>query len=180
MAVMLSLAWMAAGLAAGAAPGQAGQEIPVTKGQTFADKEVSLPSDVRGKVTILVIGFSKSSKVQTGEWGKHVAEEFGQDGGVTYYQMPVLESVPRMMRGMVTRSIRNGTAPEMKEHMLPVFEKEEEWKTLVKFSGANDAYVVVLDREGKLAWSGSGKWTEERFATLRTAMAKLKTNSADR
>jgi hypothetical protein len=147
-------------------------EIPVTKGQTFAGEDILLPADVRGRVTILVMGFSKGSKVQTGEWGKHVAV-FAEAKNMAHYQMPVLESVPRMMRGMVTRSIRNGTAPEMREHFLPIFEKEDEWKKLVKFSGPDDAYVVVLDREGRVAWLGNGKWTEQVFGAMRNVAEKL-------
>jgi ATP10 protein len=171
-AVMLILACIEAGVAAG-------QEIAITKGRTFADKDVTLPADVRGKVAILIMGFSKNSSAQTHVWGKQIAEGPGKDAGVVFYQLPMLESVPRMIRGMVTRSIRNDTAPEMKEHMLPVFEKEKEWKSLVKFSAADDAYIVVLDREGKVAWLGSGPWTEEKFATLRTAVAKLVASSGD-
>jgi hypothetical protein len=156
----------------GAALGQESSEIPVTKGQTFAGKDILLPADVRGRVAILVMGFSKGSKVQTGEWGKHVAV-FAEAKNMAHYQMPVLESVPRMMRGMVTRSIRNGTAPEMREHFLPIFEKEDEWKKLVKFSGPDDAYVVVLDREGRVAWLGNGKWTEQVFGAMRNVAEKL-------
>jgi hypothetical protein len=159
----------------GAASGQVSlerAEIPVTKGQTFVGKDILLPADVRGRVTILVMGFSKGSKLQTGEWGQHVAV-FAEANNMAHYQMPVLESVPRMMRGMVTRSIRNGTAPEMREHFLPIFEKEDEWKKLVKFSGPEDAYVVVLDREGRVAWLGNGKWTEQVFGAMRNVAEKL-------
>jgi hypothetical protein len=164
-------------LAGLAAESVAGQEIPVVTGQTLAGKDVKLPADVRGKVAILIMGFSKNSSAQTGAWGKQVAEGPGKDAGVVFYQLPMLESVPRMIRGMVTRSIRNDTAPEMKEHMLPIFEKEKEWKSLVKFSAADDAYLLVLDGQGKVAWFGNGIWTPEAFRTLRTVVAKLLASS---
>ena len=57
---------------------------------------------------MLVLGFSKSSGDVCKGWGQRLAESYRNSYEVVYYQMPVLEGVPKLIRGMVTKSIKSG------------------------------------------------------------------------
>src|SRR5215469_15598658 len=81
----------------GVAQSQSGR-IPVTHGTSFAGTAVNLPGDLRGKVGVLVIGFSKSSGDVSKVWGQHLASTYENSHDVMYYQMPELESAPKLVR----------------------------------------------------------------------------------
>ena len=76
-----------------------------------------------------------------------------------FYQMPVLESVPKFVRGMVLKSIKSGVPEREQPHFLPTFSDEAEWRKIVRYANPDDAYVLVVDREGKVRWQTSGKVT---------------------
>jgi hypothetical protein len=79
--------------------------IPTTHGTSFAGNPVTLPDDLRGRVGVLVIGFSKSSGDVCKGWGQRLAATYRDSHDVAYYQMPVLEAVPKLVRGMVVKGI---------------------------------------------------------------------------
>jgi predicted transcriptional regulator len=80
--------------------------------------------------------------------------------------MPVLEDVPKIVRGMVMKSIRSGVPATEQPHFLPVLDNEAEWKKVTRFRNPDDAYVVVVDGDGNIRWQISGKVSDSGFAAL--------------
>jgi hypothetical protein len=85
---------------------QGAQEMPKIEGESFAGAHVVLPDATSGKVAILVFGFSKASKGPTSEWAKKISAEYANQPSFALYQLPVLEGVPRFIRGTVISGIR--------------------------------------------------------------------------
>jgi len=141
--------------------------IPSLQGTTFAGQTVSLPQQLKGGVGVLVLGFSKKSGDVCKGWGQRLAEGYRDSHDVMYFQMPVLESVPKLIRGMVMRSIKSGVPEGVQAHFLPVFSDEAEWRTIARYSNADDAYVLVVDGEGRVRWQTSGKVTDAGFEALK-------------
>jgi hypothetical protein len=127
------------------------QELPRIEGENFVGRKVVLPEAVAGKVAVLVLGFSKGSKTQTSAWGKRIHAEFQNQPAVELYQLPVLEDVPRFVRGVVISGIKSGVPENMRDHVVPVLRGEKELKKLVSYRDPDDAYLLVLDRSGKVA-----------------------------
>jgi len=70
-AILLSLLfWNVAGFA------QSTPAFPRIQGETFAGRKVQLPEDVRGKVGVLIFGFTKASSKPTGAWAKKISADF--------------------------------------------------------------------------------------------------------
>jgi hypothetical protein len=153
-------------------------QIPATHGTTFAGNQVTLPADLHGRVGVLVIGFSKNSGDRCKGWGQRVAGSYGDSRDVSYYQMPVLEGVPKLIRGMVVKGIRSGVAGAEEPHFLPTFSGEAEWRKVAHYANADDAYVLVVDGEGKVRWQTSGKVTDAGFETLKEQVETLRKQSA--
>jgi hypothetical protein len=152
--------------------------IPTTHGTSFGGGQVTLPDDLRGRVGVLVLGFSKSSGDVCKGWGERLEQSYQSSREVMFYQMPVLESAPKFVRGMVLKSMRSGVPEAMQAHFMPVFSGESEWKKVARFANADDAYVLVVDGEGKVRWQTSGKVTEAGFAALKEQVEALQALSA--
>jgi hypothetical protein len=145
----------------------------------LAGTQVALPDDLRGRVGVLVLGFSKSSGDVSKGWGQRLAASYAKSSGVVYYEMPVLESVPKLIRGMVVKSIRSGVPEAEQQHLMPVFSDEAEWKKIARFANADDAYVLVVDGDGRVRWQTSGKVTDAGFAALKEQVGALRAQAME-
>jgi hypothetical protein len=94
-----------------------------------------------------------------------------------FYQMPVLESVPNLIRGMVLKSMRSGVPEAMQPHFMPTFSDEAEWKRIARYANPDDAYVLVVDGDGRVRWQTSGKVTDAGFGALKEQVEALRTKS---
>jgi len=141
--------------------------IPQTHATSLASTAVVLPDDLRGRVGVLVLGFSKSSGEVCKGWGQRLAESYRDSREVTYYQMPVLEAVPKLIRGMVVKSIKSGVPEAEQAHFLPLFSDEAAWQKIAHYANSDDAYVLVVDGDGKVLWQTSGRVTDAGFAAVR-------------
>ncbi len=151
----------------------AAQQMPKVDEQNLAGQRVVLPDAAAGKVAILILGFTRASKEPTGEWRQKIQAELGRAIGLEVYTMPVLEEVPAFVRGMVISGIRRGTPESQRDHFVPVLHNEAEWKKLVNYKEADDAYLVVLDRSGKIAYQTHGPLTAQSYAQLRQRVEEM-------
>lgn len=140
--------------------------IPATHTTTLAGRPFEFPGSLKGN-SILIIGFTQKSAQPMRDWSKGLATVC--DKTVPCIQVPLLESVPRFFRSLVVRSIAKEVPDSMKESFAPAFEKEEQWKRLVDYSAPDDAYIVVVDRDGNVKWKAHGPVSEEKLRELRTA-----------
>ena len=148
------------------------QSLPRLQETNLAGHEVALPDAAKGKIAILVMGFTRGSKVPTSEWGKKIASDYASRG-VELYQLPVLEEVPRVIRGMVISGIKNGVPENEREHFVPVLHHESELKKLVGYKEADDAYLVILGRDGNIAYQTHGMFSDAAYAQFRTHLDPL-------
>jgi predicted transcriptional regulator len=59
-----------------------------------------------------------------------------------------------------------------------MFSGEAEWRKVAHYANADDAYVLVVDGEGRVRWQTSGKVTDAGFETLKEQVETLRKQSA--
>ncbi|MHB8420702.1 MAG: hypothetical protein ACYDCL_21730 [Myxococcales bacterium] len=128
--------------------------VPRTETESAAGAPVILPEAIRGRVALLIVGFTKASAGGAKAWEAALRERHGADPRVAIERIAVLESVPRLLRGLVRRMARGQEAPERLGSFLLLFNSEAAWKTLAGFEprAADAAYLLVVDRQGLLRW----------------------------
>ena len=147
-------------------PASIAQSLPKTEEVTLAGNQINLESSLKGNTAILILGFSKKSEGQVREWTKALLTEISAEHSVVIFEMPILEGMPRLVRGMALRSMKNASSPTEQEHFLPVFHNEMQWKQVAQFSEPDDAYIIVIDREGKIVWREHGPIDDKRKTEL--------------
>ena len=149
------------------------QQLPRLQEENLPGQQVTLPDAASGKVTALVFGFTKASQNSTGPWMKHLRDDFGKSGGFDLYQLPVIEEAPRMIRGMIISGMKKGVPENERANFIPVLHKEADLKKLVNYKEPDDAYIVVLDRNGKVVYQTHGGVDAAGYADLRTQLQGL-------
>jgi len=149
------------------------QAMPTISGESLAGGKVVLPEAAKGKVAVLIFGFTKASKETTKAWATRLNSELGGQPDFVLWQLPVLEDVPRLIRGMVISGMKKTVPGNLRDHFVPLLESEAELKKLVNYKDANDAYLVVLDRSSQIVQQLHSASPETGFAQLRTGIQTL-------
>lgn len=152
---------------------QSARQLPRIEGDSFASHHVVLPDAAASKVAVLIFGFTKASKNPTSAWAEKLQSDFGSRPGFEIYQLPVLEEVPRFIRGMVISGIRKGVPENKRDHFVPILQGEADLKKLVGYKEPDDAYLVILDRAGNLVQQIRGAPNDSNYAQLRSSIESL-------
>lgn len=147
--------------------------MPKIEGENFAGHKVALPDAAAGKVAVLIFGFTKASKGPTTAWADKFLADFGTRPDFEVYQLPVLEDVPRFVRGMVIAGIRKGVPENRRDHFVPILQGEPELKTFVHYSEPDDAYLAVPSRAGRVLELSHGTASDANYARMREKIESI-------
>ena len=131
------------------------------------------PRPLAGKITVLILGFSKQGGQRTGPWQEHLSQDFANDRHFTSYTIAVLEDVPALFRGMIKSGIRSGTPAAKRDHMVTTVSGESALKKFAAVSDSSVPYLVLLDGSGHARWSGHGQFEQQQYDELRVAVKNL-------
>ena len=154
---------------AGAMPAQAqidGAVLPSTPATTLAGAALTLP--VPGKITLLAVGFSRSSGSAAGVAWKQIQPFCAAHPQIACYQVAVLQDAPGWIRSMIERGLRHARTQAEREQFVTVVTNEQAWKQALQDADANAGYAVLSAADGRILWAAHG--TE---ATMRIDMATL-------
>ncbi len=154
------------------------QRIPDIHTTSFSGELVDLPAMLQGKIAILILGFSKGSRTQATLWGRRLPTDYFYSPDVLYFEMPVLEAVPRLLRGAVLRSIKSEVSARSQPHFAPLTTDEGRWRTVVHYNQPKDAYVLVVDSNGLVQAQFQGEPTDASYQELKRRVEQLQSTSA--
>ena len=146
--------------------------LPDLRGETLDGKSIALPSATAGKVTLLLMAFSRRGGDDANVWRDRFEHDFPNGALVTTYAVAMLEDAPSLMRGMIKAGMRSGVPPARRSHFVVCVSNEQTWK---KFTGMSDdkwPYLVLLDGSGHVRWNEGGLFSESRYAELKAAVSE--------
>jgi ATP10 protein len=153
---------------------EAETRIPELHATSLSNEAVNLPEDLKGKVGVLVIGFSRSSRDADSAWGKRLAADYRESPTVVYYEMPVLAAAPRMIRGFIVKSIKSSLPASEQARFVVILENEMAWKAVTHYERPDDPYLLVVDGEGNVVWQTQGMATDAAYADLKQHVEALR------
>jgi hypothetical protein len=169
--------WAYLAMVAGASVAGLGQtraaRIPPVHAAALSGEMVDLPSGLHGKVGVLVVGFSQGAREGVTEWGKRLAAEYRGSAAVVYYEMPVLAGAPKLLRGMIVRSIKSSVPERAQARFVPLMEGEAAWRALAHYSRPDDPYVLVVDGDGVVRWQTQGVPSDAAYAAVKQQVERL-------
>ncbi len=144
------------------------QTIPATRATALDGHSVALPQDLSAPATVLILGFGKHSADATTAWEKPVRQQLAQPGRIGFYDMAMLAEVPGFVRPMVLRAVKHDVPDVLKPNFLPLTAQEDAWKQVAGYANdqAEAAYVLLVDRTGKVRWSTHAAFTPTGFTEL--------------
>lgn len=162
-----------------ASPGQeslrVGALLPTLKGQFLTGRDAVLPQESSGKVALVAMGFTYASRVPVEAWGHWYRATMGSRADVTFFEVPMIGGLATLGRWFIDRGMRSGTPVELHDHVITVYGGTGNWKQRLAYSPEreDDAYLIVLDREGVVRWLHHGVFDPPQADALQRLLASL-------
>jgi hypothetical protein len=147
--------------------------IPAAHGTTLTGTTVALPAALKGKVGVLVLGFSHASQGEVASWGRLLDANYGKSNDVAYFELPMIGGAPKMLRGMIVKKMGSAVPGAEKQHYIPLVEGEPAWRAAAHYDEPDDAYVMLVDDEGLILWQTEGEATDAAWGELKRRLAKV-------
>lgn len=178
LALVAVTVWAAPG-PGGAALLTVGQRMPPLKGDLLSGKPGVLPDLAAGQTALVILGFSYDSRFQVEAWAEKFRVRYRAAADVTLFEVPMMGSAARLGRWFIDSGMRKNTPPELYGRVMTVYGGNDDWKVRVGFSAADDAYLVLIDRQGIVRWLAHGPVSEERLQALSAVVDSLSQTATD-
>jgi hypothetical protein len=150
-----------------------GDTLPVLKGEFLDGRSAELPVLAQGKVTLLVLGFSRDAQAAVEGWTKRFRADFEADRQVRFYEIRMVGGLKVMAKPLIEGGIRKDTQGEDYEHVITVFGGAKFWKDRLRFRNGKDAYLILLGQEGAIRWVGHGFISEAKYGEMAAQVRRL-------
>ena len=154
---------------------RAGDRLPALEGQYLSGADAELPRASSGKIALVAMGFTYKSRFPVEAWGSWYRATIGSRTDITFFEVPMIGGVATLGRWFINRGMRNGTPAELHERVITVYGGTGDWKKRVGYSAEreDDAYLIVLDRDGIVRWLHHGAFDESAASDLRARLTSL-------
>jgi hypothetical protein len=149
-----------------------GDLMPPLRGEFLSGRKAVLPDAARGRVALVALGFSYGSRFAVEAWIARFRRDFGADSALTFFEVPVLGGLARAARPFIDGGMRRGTPQALHENVITVYGGASEWKSRAGFHEPDDAYLLLLDRAGRIVWRHAGPFREADYALLAAAVKR--------
>lgn len=156
-----------------------GKIFPDMQAESVEDKVVKLPQDVKGKYTLLGLAYSKKSEDELNSWFQPVFEKFiqktnGLMSGFSYdvnvYFIPMFTGVNAAATGTAKRKAIKNVDPQLLTYILFYKGELKTYKEALDFEKKDIPYFFVLDKEGKIVYATSGKYSTAKMDEIEEAI----------
>ncbi|MBE7545346.1 MAG: hypothetical protein M9913_16095 [Bryobacteraceae bacterium] len=143
-----------------------GEPLPSLQGKDLSGTPIELPAAARGDVTLLIVGFSYDSRVAVEDWAKRFRQEFERLPGVRFYEVPMIGGMARMGKWFIDSGMRRGTPKADHGKVITVYGGSGDWKKRLGYRDGAAAYLILLDRTGRVRYLYQGKMDSAAWRKL--------------
>ncbi len=147
----------------------AGDPLPTLRGKDLNGASVELPAAAQGEVTLLILGFSYDSRFAVEDWAKRFRQEFERLPGVRFYEVPMIGGMARLGKWFIDSGMKKGTPERDRHRVITVYGDTGAWKTRLGYRDKKAAYLVLLDRKGRVRYLYAGGMMDTEWRKLASA-----------
>ncbi|MBL7852276.1 MAG: hypothetical protein JNN04_15340 [Cyclobacteriaceae bacterium] len=152
-----------------------GKVFPEMVAETVEDRKVTLPSDVKGKFTLLGLAYSKKSEDELRTWFEPIFTKFvqkpegllaGMGYDVNVYFIPMFTGINAAAEGTAKRKAMKNLDPQLFPHILFYKGELKTYKEALDFEKRDIPYFFVLNAEGTIVYATSGAFSDQKLDAI--------------
>ena len=160
--------------------GQVGTTFPDMEAETLTNEFVNLPKDISDKYSLIGLAYSKKAEDYLKGWFEPIYNQFiykNPNPGIfdfsfdinTYF-VPMFTGAKRPAYKKVMNKLKKTIDDRMQPNILFYKGTLKEYKDALNFDGKEVPYFYVLDPEGKIVYTTSGKFTQRKMQEITDAV----------
>ena len=152
-----------------------GKVFPDMVAETVEDRKVTLPTDVKGKFTLLGLAYSKKSEDELRTWFEPIFTKFvqkpegllaGMGYDVNVFFIPMFTGINAAAEGTVKRKAMKNLDPQLFPYILFYKGELKSYKEALDFEKRDIPYFFVLNAEGKIVYATSGAFSDKKLDAI--------------
>jgi hypothetical protein len=175
-----TLAWLAAVTAAlvlaMAAPSETSflGRLPTLAAKRLDQQRIVLPQGLPADRTLALVAFHSGQRDEIRSWIRGLRLE--RDASIAWFKMPVLNDPgSEQARNHIESILLARHAQEIDpSRLVPVFTDREAFIRAAGLTGTRHAWVLVLDRDGKVLARAEGRFDRDKAQALRETLSQGK------
>ena len=146
--------------------------FPDVKARALDGQRVALPADFAGAPSVVVVAFHRAHQADAASWVPALLELQAARPGLRAYGLPTLPSGARLARPVLERALRAAITDDgMRAAMIPLFTDVAAFVRAVGLEDDARLAVLLLARDGRIAWHATGPWSADAGRELARAVA---------
>ncbi|MDH5608997.1 MAG: mitochondrial ATPase complex subunit ATP10 [Cyclobacteriaceae bacterium] len=155
---------------------QVNQTFPYMEGESLTHSIVNLPKDLAGKYSVLGLAFSKKSEDYLKSWFQPAYSQFiykpetpslfSGNYDVNVYFVPMFTGAKRPAYEKVMENVSKTIDERLLPYVLFYQGSMKEYRDALGFDGKEIPYFYVLDPAGKIIYTTSGMYTDEKMQEI--------------
>jgi hypothetical protein len=155
-----------------------GKAFPEMQAETFTEKPLNLPADVKGKYTIIGMCFSKDAEGDLQTWlnplyNKYVVKQGGEEAlglaeadDVYFYLMPKFSLLNQVFEGGSKNSFKKQTDKAFWPNLMFYTSGLKDYKKTLEIAETSQPVIFVLDPTGKIVHVERGVCNEKKMSAI--------------
>jgi hypothetical protein len=151
-----------------------GERFPQIRGHSLDQRDVMLPDDAKGMVTLIILAFERQAQTMVDSWVGPFERHLCGSGQYTYFEVPMIAGVwGRMFSRFIDDGMRAGVPRDRHRNVVTYYGNFDMYSSLLSLEDHGSCYVFLLDKSGFIRWRGKGYSTPETIEELVTTAHSL-------
>ena len=152
-----------------------GTMFPAMSGETLKDRKVSIPGNLKGKNALIVLAVSKAAEEDLKTWmdplnDKFIAKTELLASDIHIYLIPMLSGAKAVGAGSAQEKMKKDVDPALLDHIIVYHGDVSKIKATLKMTEKKLPYIFILDNSGKIIYSTSGPYSEDKMDKIEDAL----------
>jgi hypothetical protein len=145
--------------------------FPTVQGTSLEGKQVTIPEDLSGKVTLVLVGYIQRAQFDIDRW---ILGALQADVKASIIEVPTIAGMlPQMVQGFIDGGMRKGIPQSDWGSVVTVYEDAPKIIQALGNERPQSAYAVLLDKEGRIAWSSNIGYSASQILELKKVAEQL-------
>src|SRR5690606_33260736 len=145
-----------------------GEYFPDIQTTDLNDKDISIPSDTKGKYTLIGVAFSEDAQKDLYTWSEPVYNEFMNENSMSsmvydpnVHLILMFTGASQVIYNKAKKEITEGTDASLRKNVVLYKGGMEDYRDVLKMKDRKEPYFFVLDKDGKIIYATKGRYSRK-------------------
>lgn len=146
-------------------------QFPTVQGKNLKGETIVIPQHFHGKPTLVLVGYTQKAQFDIDRW---ILGALQVDLGTEIVELPTIAGMmPQMVQGFIDNGMRKGIPQSDWASVVTIYEDASKIIAVLGNDRPQSAYVVLLDKDGRIAWSTNIGYSPNQILKLKKLVAKM-------